>query len=160
MGAPKTGLKMADAQNMNCYQVVPGIVYLLLEKITNKNLKEVMTDLKATLTVDFIVQYCYATRKLPFVTMHTACREYNIKPHIYMNQCKGDEEAIPVVILLVTMYNACLAFQHERHTNLLILALEQFDLGTQISNSSFVRTFSEYQPRITEYYSRFEFHSQ
>jgi hypothetical protein len=131
-----------------------------LKKITNKNLKEVMTDLKATRTVDFIVRYSYATRNLPFVTMHAACSEYNIKPHTYMNQCKGDEEAIPVAILLVTMYNACLAFQHERHTNLLILALEQFDLGTQISTSLFVRTFSEYQPRITKYYSRFEFYSQ
>ncbi len=151
---------MADARNMNCYQVVPGIVYLLLEKNTNKNLKEVMTDLKATRTVNFIARYCYATRKLPFVTMHAACSKYNIKPHTYMNQCKGDEEAKSVAILLVTMYNACLAFQHKRHTNLLILALEQFDLGTQISTSSFVGTFSEYQPHITEYYSRFEFYSQ
>ena len=142
-GAPKTGVKMADARNINCYQVVPGIVYLLLEKVTNKNLKEVMTDSKARRTVDFIARYGYATRKLPFVTMHAACSEYGIKPQPYMNQCKGDEEAIPVAILLVTMYNACLAFQHERHTNLLILALERFDLGTQISTSSFVRTFSE-----------------
>ena len=90
MGAPKTGVKMADVRNMNCYQVVPGIVYLLLEKITNKNLKEVMTDLKATRTGDIIVRYCYATRKLPFVTMHAACSKYNIKPHTYMNQCEGD----------------------------------------------------------------------
>ena len=36
MGAPKTGVKMADARNMNCYQVVPGIVYLLLEKLQTK----------------------------------------------------------------------------------------------------------------------------
>ncbi len=119
-----------------------------------------MTDFKATRTVDFIVRYSYVTRKLPFVTMHAACSKYNIKPHTYMNQCEGDEEAIPVAILLVTMYNACMAFQHETHTNLLILALEQFDLGTQISTSLFVRTFSEYQPRITEYYSRYEFYSQ
>ena len=77
--------------------------------------------------------------------MHAACSEYNIKPNTYMNQCKGDEETIPVMILLVTMYNVCLAFQHERHTNLLILALERFDLGTQISTSSYVHLVSIYR---------------
>jgi hypothetical protein len=60
--------------------------------------------------------------------MHGACPEYGIKPKLYLNQCEGEDEAIPVTVLLVAMCNACYTFQRDSKKNLLFLALGRLDL--------------------------------
>jgi hypothetical protein len=78
--------------------------------------------------------------------MHMASTEYNIRCQNYLNNCKGDDEAIPVTVMLVSMYNACYAFQNDNRKNLLILALQRLDHGGgAISDNAFIHTFSEYK---------------
>ena len=50
---------------------------------------------------------------------------------------------IPVTLFLVVLYNACFMFQENNDTNLLITALDTFDLGADVGPDKFVTTFSE-----------------
>jgi hypothetical protein len=76
--------------------------------------------------------------------MHGACTEYGIKPKLYLNQCEGEGEAIPVTVLLVAMYNACYAFQRDSRKNLLLLALGRLDLyWGAIADKALTATLSE-----------------
>jgi hypothetical protein len=78
--------------------------------------------------------------------MHVACTEYNIRCRNYLNNFKGDDEAIPVTVMLVFMYDACYAFQNDNRKNLLNLSLQRLDHGRgTISDKVFARTFSEYK---------------
>ncbi len=66
-----------------------------------------------------------------------------IKPQLYLNQCEGEDEAIPVTVLLVAMYTACYTFQKDNRKNLLLLALKRLDLhGGAIANKSLFATLS------------------
>jgi hypothetical protein len=78
---------------------------------------------------------------------HGSCTEYGIKPKLYLNQCEGEDEAIPVTVLLVAMYNACYTFQRDDGKNLLLLALGRLDLhGGTIADKSLIATLSELLP--------------
>jgi hypothetical protein len=50
---------------------------------------------------------------------------------------------IPVTLFLVVLYNACFMFQDANDTNLLIMALDTFDLGANVGQEKFITTFSE-----------------
>jgi hypothetical protein len=66
---------------------------------------------------------------------------------MYLIQCEGEDEAIPVTVLLVSMYNACYAFQRDSRKNLLLLALGRLDLhGGAIADKSLIATLSELHP--------------
>jgi hypothetical protein len=79
--------------------------------------------------------------------MHKACTEYGIKPTLYLNQCEGEGEAIPVIVLLVAMYNACYAFQRDSRKILQLLALRRLDLhGGAIADKSLIATLSKLLP--------------
>jgi hypothetical protein len=64
---------------------------------------------------------------------------------IYVNASTGDNQVIPVTLFLVLLYNACFMFQENKDTNLLIRALDTFDLGADVGPDKFVTTFSEYK---------------
>jgi hypothetical protein len=63
-----------------------------------------------------------------------------------MNMCQGNDEAIPVTVLLVGMYNACYTYHgcvtntdsKDRRMNLLILALRVLDQGGSMSDKSII----------------------
>ena len=64
--------------------------------------------------------------------------------------CQGNDEAIPVTVLLVSMYNACYTYQGcvtkgDNRMNLLILALRGLDQGGSMSDKSIIRTMSKYK---------------
>ena len=61
----------------------------------------------------------------------------------YINECSGDFQMIPVTIFLVTLYNACWMFQCNRESNMLIFALDTFDLGDAVEHEKFMKTLSE-----------------
>ncbi len=60
---------------------------------------------------------------------------------------------IPVTVLLASMYNACYTFQVDNRENLLILTLQGLEHGDRgtISDTAFVRTFSEYYQAFPSY---------
>ena len=79
--------------------------------------------------------------------MHAACLYYSINWKAFTNNCEGNDEAIPVTVLLVSMYYACFTFQNDKRLNLLILTLQGLDdiNRGKLSDRAFVRTFSKYK---------------
>jgi hypothetical protein len=132
---------------MNAYQIIPGIMNTLLARLRGVVRATILNESAAKTAINFVARYCYATRAQPFNTMHGACTEYGIKPKMYLNQCEGEDEAIPVTVLLVSMYNACYAFQRDSRKKLLLLALGRLDLhGGAIADKSLIATLSELHP--------------
>jgi hypothetical protein len=50
---------------------------------------------------------------------------------------------IPVTIFIVMLYNACFPYQEDKSYNLLISALDRFDMGSSGDDDTFMNTFSE-----------------
>jgi hypothetical protein len=119
-------------------------MYILLARLKGVLRKSILNQLDIKCAINYVSRYCYATRSAPFNTMHTACTEYNIKFQTYLNQCEGDDEAIPVTVMIVSMYNTCYTFQTDHRKNLLILALQGLEHSRgAISDTAFVHTFSK-----------------
>ncbi len=76
--------------------------------------------------------------------LHTAHTNYcsDVNETRYIQGCDGIHHIIPVTLFLVLLYNVCLRFQHDKTTNLLISALDCFDLGTSGDNDTFMTTIS------------------
>jgi hypothetical protein len=123
--ASTTKQRTIDLRNMNAYQIIPGIMYTLLARLQGVVRATILNESAAKKAIIFVARYCYATRAHPSNTMHRACTEYGIKPKLYLNQCEGEDKAIPVTVLVVAMYNACYAFQRDSRKNLLLFALRK-----------------------------------
>jgi hypothetical protein len=141
------GRQKLDVRHMNAYQIIPGIMYILHARLQGGLVKTILNDPGVTKAIDYVTRYCYATRSQPFNSMHAACLYYSINWKAFTNNCEGNDEAIPVTVLLVSMYNACFTFQNDRRLNLLILTLQGLDdiNRGKLSDRAFVRTFSKYK---------------
>jgi hypothetical protein len=56
----------------------------------------------------------------------------------------GYDQVIPVTIFLVIMYNACMLYQNNKTTNLLIPTLQRFDMIGKVTDNTFIDTMSEF----------------
>ncbi len=97
--------------------------------------------------INFVVRYGNYTRKSLFVTIHGAFSKYidvmmNVK---WINGLTGEHQIIHVRMFLVMLYNACFMFQQDKETNMLITALDTFNLGADIDHDKFMNTPSEYK---------------
>jgi hypothetical protein len=61
----------------------------------------------------------------------------------YVNGCGGKEQIIPVTMFLVMLYDACFMYQNDKRSNLLITALDTFNLGAKVNHEKFINTLSE-----------------
>ncbi len=61
----------------------------------------------------------------------------------YIQGCDSIHHIIPVTLFLVLLFNACFTFQHNKTTNLLISALDCFNLGTTVEDDTFMSTMSK-----------------
>jgi hypothetical protein len=119
----KIGTQRIDVGHMNAYQIIPGIMYTLLARLKGVLRKSILNQEDVKHAIEYVARYCYATRYAPFNTINTACTEYHIRCWNYLNNCEGDNEAIPVTVMLVSMYNTCYTFQNDDRKNLHNLAL-------------------------------------
>jgi hypothetical protein len=101
---PKGNTRLLKVRHLNAYQIIPVIIYTLLESLQNKVWSTILNIMNAIKAIYFVTRYCYATRSLPFTTMHGVCVEYSIKYETYLSKCQGEAE-------LVFMYNACYTYQ-------------------------------------------------
>ena len=76
-------------------------------------------------------------RKGPYVTIHGAYSGYINMNATYINGCISKEQIIPVTMFLVVLYNACFMYQKDNNSNLLIAALDTFDLGPKVDHEIF-----------------------
>jgi hypothetical protein len=65
--------------------------------------------------------------------------------------CKGTYQVIPVAVFIMMSYNACFMFQKDKMGNLLIKALEQFDMTPNVDDNAFFKTMSEYKSKYSWY---------
>jgi hypothetical protein len=61
----------------------------------------------------------------------------------YINGCAGKEQIVPVTMFLVMLYNACFMYQKDKKSNLLVSALDTFDLGASGDYEKIMNTLSE-----------------
>lgn len=66
------------------------------------------------------------------------CQEINDMK--FFQGCVGYYRIIPVTSFLTTLFNTCLTYQEDKMTNLLISALNRFDIGTTIPDDIFIST--------------------
>ncbi len=72
--------------------------------------------------------------KTLYLKIHGAYSKYVNKTAIYVNGCGGEEHIIPVTMFLVMLYNACFMYQSGKRSNLLITALDTFNLGASVNH--------------------------
>ena len=83
--------------------------------------------------------------KTPYFKIHGAYSKYVEMTAQYINGCTGDTQIIPVTMFLVMLYNACFMFQINKKPNMLITAVDMFDLRVNIDHELFVNTLSKYK---------------
>ncbi len=61
----------------------------------------------------------------------------------YINGCAGKEQIVPITMFFLMLYNACFMYQKDKKSNLLVSALDTFDLGASVDHENFMNTLSE-----------------
>jgi hypothetical protein len=111
-------------------------------KYTAKIKKEILSKIVSGPTnkkmINFTCRYAFLTRAYNKNSTHTAVAEYvsEVKAE-YLNTFKGTYQVIPVAVFIMTSYNACFMFQKDKTDNLLIKALEQFDMTPNVDDKAF-----------------------
>jgi hypothetical protein len=82
-------------------------------------------------------------QKTPYLKIHGAYCKYVGMTATYINGCTGNEQIIPVTMFLVMLHNACFMYQSDKRSNLLITALDTFNLGASINHEKLMNTLSE-----------------
>jgi hypothetical protein len=153
------GIRKVDTRHYNGYLLVPGLVYHMSSKIKKIRINELYGNPIEVGIINYITRYGPNTRLKPFVKLHGAFSNYvEMMEVTYINECTGEFQIIPVTIFLVTLYNACWMFQRKNESNMLIFALDTFDLGDVVEHEKFMKTLSEstYLRQIPNWNSSFQ----
>ena len=128
------------------------LVYLLSTTLMKAALYKQLGQQYEMNLINYIVRFCIGTRSGPFCTLHGAYTNYtNMTNTKYINNCEDKDCIIPVTVFLVMLFNACFTYQKEKTSNLLITALDRFDLGTTIDDEMFMNTLSKCISMETNY---------
>ncbi len=102
----------------------------------------------------------YWTKAVTNNKVHPALMQYSpsngaeFKTIYFINNLLGHDQLVPVTILLVTMYNACMIYPNDKTTNLLIPTFQRFDMIGNVTDDTYVETMSE--NLCNTYFSNFE----
>jgi hypothetical protein len=131
---------------MNAFLIVPGIVYNLSTKLQKGVLHDHLGQKQEMNLISFITRFGYAMQRGPYLTIHGAYTLYttlNLMKYIF--GCADNvNQIIPIALFLVMLYNACFIYQDNKSKNLLIRALDRFDLGSTVDDNAFMNTFVEF----------------
>jgi hypothetical protein len=109
--------------------------------------------------IQFLCHFGYATRKRQMMMLHVAYTHYchGINENFFLQGCLGYYCIIHVTLFLTTLFNACMTYQEDKTTNLLISALNRFDIGATVQDEIFMNTLGT----ITNFalISKLEFHA-
>ncbi len=139
-----TGRKI-DARHYNRYLIMPGIVYHIASKITNSLVTDRYGNPFEVGVINFIARFGNYTRKTPYLKIHGAYSKHVEMTAQYINGCTGNTQIIPLTMFLVMLYNACFMYQKDKKSNMLITALDTFDLGASVDHELFMNTLSKYK---------------
>jgi hypothetical protein len=92
----------------------------------------------ASYLINFTCRYAFLTKAYNQNSTHSSVVDYlpEVKSE-FLNMCKGTYSVIPVAVFIMTLYNACFMFQQDKTENLMIKALERFDLTPNIDDNAF-----------------------
>jgi hypothetical protein len=150
VGGSKNGVRKVDPRFYNRYLMLPSIITMLHAKIKKEIPSKIVSDPTNKEMINFTCRYAFLTRAYNQNSTHTAVAEYlpDVKAE-YLNSCKGTYQVIPVAVFIMTLYNACFMFQTDKTDNLMIKALEGFDLTPNIDDNAFFKTMSEYKSKYS-----------
>jgi hypothetical protein len=82
----------------------------------------------------------------PYLTIHGAYTQYaTLNPTKYIQGFVNTvNQIINGLLFLVVLCNACFTYQDNKTENLMITALDRFDLGSTVDDDTFMNTFSEF----------------
>ncbi len=134
-----------NVRHVNGYLIIPGIVYLLNTKLQKYVLNDQLGENQEINLINFITRFGYAMRRGPHVTLHGAYSCYtSLNETKYIQGCFDNvNRIIPVTIFIVMLYNACFTYQEDKSYNLLISALDRFNMGSLVDVDMLMNTFSE-----------------
>jgi hypothetical protein len=144
------GEKYLDSGHMNAFLLIPPITTILNAKLQNKPLRSMVNDKDNARIISYICRFQYRTKAVTNNKVHPALNLYSpsssaeFKKDFFINSLSGNDQVVPVTIFLVSMYNACMLYQKDKTTNLLIPTLQRFDMIGKVSDSTFIDTLSEY----------------
>jgi hypothetical protein len=141
-------MQKIDVWHYNAYLLVPRLVYTLSTKLKKEAMHNCIGKSNELKLIKFLTRYGYATRAAPFCKLHGANARYtsNINNVNYINNCNDWNRIIPVTVVLVMLFNACLMYQPNEPNegrNLLITALNGFDFGMSLDDDTFMNTLSK-----------------
>jgi hypothetical protein len=139
-----TGRKI-DARHYNGYLIIPGIVYHIAAKMTSSIVTDCYGNPFEMGVINFVARFGNYTRKAPYLKIHGAYSKYVEMTAQYVNGCTGNNQIIPVTMFLVMLYNACFMYQNDKKSNMLIKALDTFDLGASVDHELFLNTLSKFE---------------
>ena len=145
VGPVQAKARKIDVRHVNGYLIIPGIVYLLSTKLQKFVLNDRLGEDQEMRLINYITRFGYGTQRGPHVTLHGAYSQYTtLNQTKYIQGCFNNvNRIIPVTIFIVMLYNACFTYQEDKSTNLLISALDGFDMVSSINDDTFMNTFSE-----------------
>ena len=146
VGATKNAVRKVDPRFYNGYQMLPSIITMLHAKINKEIPSKIVSDPTNKALINFTCRYAFLTRAYNQNSTHTSVVDYlpEVKSE-YLNMCKGTYQVIPVAVFIMTLYNACFMFQKDKTDNLMIKALERFDLTPNVDDNAFFKTMSEFK---------------
>ncbi len=144
------GEKYLDSGHMNVFLLIPLITTILHAKLQNKPLRSMVNNKGNARIISYICRFQYQTKAVTNNKVHPALNLYGpsssgeFKKDFFINSLSGNDQVVPVLIFLVSMFNACMLYQKDKITNLLIPTLQRFDMIGKVSDSTFIDTLSEY----------------
>jgi len=145
VGGTKNAVRKVDPRFYNGYLMLPSIITMLHAKIKKEIPSKIVSDPTNKAMINFTCRYAFLTRAYNQNSTHISVVDYlpEVKSE-YLNMCKGTYQVIPVAVFIMTLYNACFMFQKDKTDNLMIKALERFDLTPNIDDNAFLKTMSEF----------------
>ncbi len=113
------------------------------QKITNSLVTNCYGNLFEVGIINFIARFGNCMQKTPYLKIHGGYSKYVDMTAQYINGCTGEVQIIPVTMFLVMLYNACFMYQSDKKSNMLITALDTFNLGANVDHEKFMNTLSE-----------------
>ncbi len=137
------GQRKIDARHYNGFLLTSGIVYHIASKMQNSLLNDHYGNLVKVGIINIITRSGNYMQKCPHLKIHGAFSKYINMMATYFNGCVGKEHIVSVTMFIVMLYNACFMYQKDKKLNLLISALDTFDLGASVDHEKFMNTLSE-----------------
>ncbi len=144
VGQIEKGRRGVDQRHLNGCDMIPNIVMMLHAKKKNEIIPNVVSDDLNHRMINYICRHISATKAYNQNTLHPAVEMY--LPEVtgeYLNTCAGKYQVIRVSVFLMTLYNACFMFQKDKSDNMLIRALEHFNLSPNLDDETFFITLSK-----------------